>query len=81
MKQGGASRFIAFTENIERASAVDNADQVAPNFDEVLFTHGIKASVSYPKNRIEIASLVECAQVKEPFITEGFTYHPAAVAF
>ncbi len=74
MKQGGASRFIAFTENIERASAVDNADHVAPNLDEVLFSHGIKASVSYPKNRIEIASLVDDEQLKEPFATEGFSY-------
>lgn len=75
MKHGGASRFIAFTENIERASAIDNADQVAPNFDEVLFSHGIKASVSYPKNRIEVASLIDGAEIKTPFVEEGFSYH------
>lgn len=75
MKQGGASRFIAFTENIERASAVSNADHVAPNFDEVLFSHGIKASVSYPKNRIEVASLVSNDGVKEWFVNEGFSFN------
>ncbi len=75
MKEGGASRFIAFTENIARASAVSNADHVAPNFDEVLFSHGIKASVSYPKNRIEIASLVDGGELKETFVDEGFSYH------
>lgn len=74
MKQGGASRFIAFTENIERASAVSNADHVAPNFDEVLFSHGIKASVSYPKNRIEVVSLLNNKELKEPFTSQGFTY-------
>lgn len=84
MKQGGASRFIAFTENIERANAVSNADHVAPNFDEVLFSHGIKASVSYPKNRIEIVSLVGGDELKHPFAAEGFAYlqhnrMPAAV--
>lgn len=74
MKQGGASHFIAYTENIERASAVNNADHVAPNFDEVLFSHGIKASVSYPKNRIEVVSLLNNVELEEPFINQGFTY-------
>lgn len=74
MKEGGATKFIAFTENIARHNAVNNADHVAPNFDEVLFTHGIQASVSYPKNRILFSCLPNDSLLKKQIKAEGFSY-------
>lgn len=56
-KAGLADRFYAFTENITRASVVKNADHIAPNFDEILFTHNLPMAVSYPKNRIKVLLL------------------------
>ncbi|MEN8249238.1 MAG: phosphoglycerate dehydrogenase [Bacteroidota bacterium] len=55
---GKAHRFFAFTENVERASVIANADHVAPSFDEVLYLTKMHKTLSYPKNRIK-ALLVE----------------------
>lgn len=35
-KVGLAKKFIAFTENIERATVMKNADTIAPSFDDIL---------------------------------------------
>jgi len=52
-KYGAATKFIAFSENVLRDIVANKADHVAPNFDEALYHLGIRASHSYPKNRIK----------------------------
>ncbi|HET8552945.1 MAG TPA: phosphoglycerate dehydrogenase [Gammaproteobacteria bacterium] len=54
---GAAARFYAFTENVSHPRVVEAAERVAPSFDEVLFDCGLKPSVSYPKNRIDVLLL------------------------
>ena len=61
-----AQRFYAFTENVERKEVIAASTRVAPSFDEVLYDCGLKAAVSYPKNRLKVL-LVE-------------NIHPEAVA-
>ena len=46
-KFGLASKFIAFTENIEREVVVKKADQIASDFDEFLFVNKLSSSTSY----------------------------------
>ncbi len=56
--QGGAvSKFYAFTENVSRQIVVENAECIAPSLDEILYDLSYKASVSYPKNRINVLLL------------------------
>ena len=56
--QGGAvTKFYAFTENVSRAVVVAKADRLAPSLDEILYDLSYKASVSYPKNRINVLLL------------------------
>ena len=50
-------KFFAFTENIERASAKENADHVVPSFDEFLFHNQLPMAISYPKSRIKVLLL------------------------
>ncbi|MGB5229451.1 MAG: phosphoglycerate dehydrogenase, partial [Eudoraea sp.] len=58
MREAGiAHKFFAYTENIHRDKAADNADHVAPNLDEFLFVNDLPRSLSYPKNRIKILLL------------------------
>ena len=53
LKESGLiKKFFAFTENIERASVVKNADHVLPSFDEFLYLNNLPMAISYPKNRI-----------------------------
>ncbi|HET7674450.1 MAG TPA: phosphoglycerate dehydrogenase, partial [Gammaproteobacteria bacterium] len=54
---GLAERFYAFTETVSRTRVVEAADRVAPNLDEILFDLGLRPSVSYPKNRIDVLLL------------------------
>ena len=58
MREAGiAHKFFAYTENVHRDKAADNADHVAPNLDEFLFINDLPRSLSYPKNRIKILLL------------------------
>ncbi|WP_297702832.1 phosphoglycerate dehydrogenase [uncultured Eudoraea sp.] len=58
MREAGiAHKFFAYTENVHRNKAADNADHVAPNLDEFLFVNDLPRSLSYPKNRIKILLL------------------------
>lgn len=58
MRQAGiADKFFAYTENVHRDKAADNADHVAPNLDEFLFVNDLPRKISYPKNRIKILLL------------------------
>lgn len=58
MREAGiAHKFFAYTENVHRDKAADNADHVAPNMDEFLFVNDLPRNISYPKNRIKILLL------------------------
>ena len=58
MREAGiAHKFFAYTENVHREKAADNADHVAPNLDEFLFINDLPRNLSYPKNRIKILLL------------------------
>lgn len=54
---GVADKFFAFTENVAREKAIDNADHITPNLDEFLFVNKLPRNLSYPKNRIKILLL------------------------
>ena len=57
LQGGAATKFYAFTENVSRAVVIEKADRIAPSLDEILFDLSYKASVSYPKNRINVLLL------------------------
>lgn len=74
MKESGLiKQFIAFTENIERQIVVDNADAVAPSFDEFLYVNHLPMAISYPKNRIRVLLLENIHQsAVDAFRKEGY---------
>ena len=58
MKEAGiADKFFAYTENVSRAKAVDNADHITPSLDEFLYLNKLPRNISYPKHRIKILLL------------------------
>ncbi|MGB5275296.1 MAG: phosphoglycerate dehydrogenase [Flavobacteriaceae bacterium] len=58
MREAGiAHKFFAYTENVHREKATNNADHVTPNMDEFLFVNDLPRNISYPKNRIKILLL------------------------
>ncbi|MEM8999315.1 MAG: phosphoglycerate dehydrogenase [Bacteroidota bacterium] len=58
MREAGiAHKFFAYTENVHRDKAANNADHIAPNLDEFLFVNDLPRKISYPKNRIKILLL------------------------
>jgi D-3-phosphoglycerate dehydrogenase len=58
MREAGiAHKFFAYTENVHRDKAANNADHVTPNLDEFLFVNDLPRNLSYPKNRIKILLL------------------------
>ena len=58
MREAGiADKFFAYTENVQREKATNNADYIAPNMDEFLFVNDLPRNISYPKNRIKILLL------------------------
>lgn len=56
-KSGLAHKFYAFTENILRENVSQQADHVAPSFDEFLYVNKYPMTISYPKNRIKVLLL------------------------
>ncbi|WP_420602096.1 phosphoglycerate dehydrogenase [Flagellimonas sp.] len=58
MREAGiADKFFAYTENVHREKAANNADHVTPNLDEFLYVNDLPRNISYPKNRIKILLL------------------------
>src|SRR6201985_3137779 len=54
LKESGIiKKFFAFTENIERKSVAERADDITPSFDEFLYINKLPRAISYPKNRIK----------------------------
>ncbi len=71
---GYAKKFYAFTENVERQKVTDQADHVAPSFDEVLYVNQLPMSISYPKNRIKVLLLENIhPSAAATFEEEGYT--------
>ncbi|MCD8427725.1 phosphoglycerate dehydrogenase [Tenacibaculum finnmarkense] len=56
-KAGVADTFFAYTENVQRAKTIENADHITPNLDEFLYLNDLPRNISYPKNRIKILLL------------------------
>ncbi|MGH8372691.1 MAG: phosphoglycerate dehydrogenase [Gammaproteobacteria bacterium] len=72
-KAGLASRFYAFTENARREPVLAVADREAPSLDEVLYDCGLRAAVSYPKNRLKVLLLENIhADAIAAFEKEGY---------
>ena len=58
MREAGiAHKFFAYTENVHREKAANNADFVTPSLDEFLFVNKLPRNISYPKNRIKVLLL------------------------
>ncbi len=52
MREAGiADKFFAYTENVHRDKAADNADHVTPNLDEFLYLNDLPRNISYPKEQ------------------------------
>ena len=75
MREAGiADKFFAYTENVHREKAANNADHVTPNMDEFLFVNDLPRNISYPKNRIKILLLENVHPVAFDNLSEdGFT--------
>lgn len=75
MREAGiAHKFFAYTENVHRHKAAENADHVAPNMDEFLFVNDLPRNISYPKNRIKILLLENVHPVAfENLSEDGFS--------
>ena len=75
MREAGiAHKFFAYTENVHRDKAADNADHVTPNLDEFLFVNDLPRRLSYPKNRIKILLLENVHPVAFDHLSEdGFS--------
>ncbi|MEM6380893.1 MAG: phosphoglycerate dehydrogenase, partial [Bacteroidota bacterium] len=56
-KEGYASKFYLFTENVQRAKVIEIADHIAPSVDEILYELKMSRALSYPKNRINVLLL------------------------
>jgi D-3-phosphoglycerate dehydrogenase len=70
---GHAARFYAFTENVTRAKVVEQAERVAPSFDEVLYDCGFRGALSYPKNRLKVVLFENIhAGAKTAFEQDGY---------
>jgi len=70
---GFASRFYAFTENIERPKVVAVADHIATSFDDFLYDNKLSRSQSYPKSRIKVLLLENVHPVAlRAFEEQGF---------
>ncbi|MCB9234531.1 MAG: phosphoglycerate dehydrogenase [Bacteroidia bacterium] len=65
--------FHAFTENVQRKSAIAAADHVTPSFDEFLYHHRMPMALSFPKNRIKVLLLENIHPDAEAFFKqEGY---------
>ena len=81
-EEGVASRFYAFTENVTRKTVTDKADHIVANLDEFLYHTGLKAELSFPKNRINVLLLENVHQgAVDLFKSEGFNveFHKGAM--
>lgn len=75
MREAGiADKFFAYTENVTRNKAIDNADHVTPNLDEFLYLNKLPRKISFPKHRIKILLLENVhPDAFERLTGDGFT--------
>lgn len=75
MREAGiADKFFAYTENVSREKAVDNADHITPNLDEFLYLNKLPRKISFPKHRIKILLLENVhPDAFERLAGDGFT--------
>ncbi|MGH8320702.1 MAG: HAD-IB family phosphatase, partial [Gammaproteobacteria bacterium] len=70
---GAARCFYVFTENVRREEVVQISEKIAPSFDEVLYDLGLRAALSYPKNRLKVLLLENIhADAVAAFEKEGY---------
>ena len=73
-KAGIADKFFAYTENVSRDKATDNADHITPNLDEFLYLNKLPRKISFPKHRIKMLLLENVhADALERLSADGFT--------
>ncbi|TDE16765.1 phosphoglycerate dehydrogenase [Dyadobacter psychrotolerans] len=74
LKESGlASRFYAFTENVDRPRVTAVADHIATSFDDFLYDNKLSRSQSYPKSRIKVLLLENVHPVAlRAFEEQGF---------
>ncbi|MFY0603559.1 MAG: phosphoglycerate dehydrogenase [Flavobacteriaceae bacterium] len=78
---GVADRFFAYTENVVRDRTIENADHIAPNFDEFLYVNKLPRNISYPKNRIKMLLLENVhSDAFEKLSKDGFTVETVATS-
>ncbi len=70
---GAASKFVAFTENIQREEVTQVADLTVKSFDEFLYAHNLPMAISFPKSKLK-ALLLENIDQKavDNFKEEGY---------
>ena len=75
MREAGiADKFFAYTENVSRDKAINNADHVTPNLDEFLYVNKLPRNISFPKHRIKILLLENVhPDAFERLSDDGFT--------
>lgn len=56
-KAGKADKFYAFIENVKRDNVMEKADKVIHDIDELLYSHNLPRSVSFPKSKIRVLLL------------------------
>lgn len=73
-KNGVASKFFAFTENVARDVVIKNADHVVATLDEFLYINGFTGATSFPKNRLKVLLLENIhPDAVRVFKSEGYT--------
>lgn len=73
-ESGQATRFYAFTENVERPKVTAKADMIVPSLDEFLYFHGLPRSQSYPRSRMKVLLLENVHPVAaQLFRREGYS--------
>lgn len=72
-KEGKAHKFFLFCENIKREKLVFLADEILPNFDDLLYRMDLPRAYSYPKNRLKVLLLENISrEAAEKFRDEGY---------
>jgi len=73
-KEGVATKFFAYTENVKRKNILEVADHITPSFEEFLYLNKLPMAISYPKNRIKVLLLENIhANALNIFTEEGYT--------
>lgn len=54
---GVADKFFAYTENVQREKAINNADHVIQHFEEFLYVNDLPRKHSFPKSKIKVLLL------------------------